>query len=99
MRDYLNRLAIDLRDTRQRLREAEARTSEPIAVVAMSCRFPGGVRTPEDLWELLAEGRDTVSPVPGDRGWETAWPAGTAVPGQGAFLDGAADFDPGFFGI
>ncbi|MFB7383003.1 type I polyketide synthase, partial [Kitasatospora purpeofusca] len=99
MRDYLNRVAIDLRDTRQRLREAEARTSEPIAIVAMSCRFPGGVRTPEDLWELLAEGRDTVSPVPGDRGWETAWPAGTAIPGQGAFLDGAADFDPGFFGI
>ncbi|MEV0191549.1 type I polyketide synthase [Kitasatospora purpeofusca] len=99
MRDYLNRVAIDLRDTRQRLREAEARTSEPIAIVAISCRFPGGVRTPEDLWELLAEGRDTVSPVPGDRGWETAWPAGGAVPGQGAFLDGAADFDPGFFGI
>ncbi|MFJ5920980.1 type I polyketide synthase [Kitasatospora sp. NPDC092948] len=99
MRDYLNRVTIDLRDTRQRLREAEARTSEPIAIVAMSCRFPGGVRTPEDLWDLLAEGRDTVAPVPGDRGWETAWPSGGAVPGQGAFLDGAADFDPEFFGI
>ncbi|GAA1390451.1 hypothetical protein GCM10009639_19290 [Kitasatospora putterlickiae] len=99
MRDYLNRVTIDLRETRQRLREAEARTSEPIAIVAMSCRFPGGVRTPEDLWELLAEGRDTVAPVPGDRGWETAWPSGGAVPGRGAFLDGAADFDPEFFGI
>ncbi|WSU13437.1 type I polyketide synthase [Streptomyces sp. NBC_01116] len=99
MRDYLNRVTIDLRDTRQRLREAEARTSEPIAIVAMSCRFPGGVRTPEDLWELLAGGRDTVAPVPGDRGWETAWPSGGTVPGQGAFLDGAADFDPDFFGI
>ncbi|MFE7558113.1 type I polyketide synthase [Kitasatospora sp. NPDC057500] len=99
MRDYLNRVTIDLRDTRQRLREAEARTSEPIAIVAMSCRFPGGVRTPEDLWELLAEGRDTVAPVPGDRGWEAAWPSGGTVPGRGAFLDGAADFDPEFFGI
>ncbi|WP_422724171.1 type I polyketide synthase [Kitasatospora purpeofusca] len=99
MRDYLNRVIIDLRDTRQRLREAEARTSEPIAIVAMSCRFPGGVRTPEDLWDLLAEGRDTVGPVPGDRGWERAWPSGGTVPGQGAFLDGAADFDPEFFGI
>ncbi|WP_438268018.1 type I polyketide synthase [Kitasatospora purpeofusca] len=99
MRDYLNRVIIDLRDTRQRLREAEARTSEPIAIVAMSCRFPGGVRTPEDLWDLLAEGRDTIGPVPGDRGWESAWPSGGTVPGQGAFLDGAADFDPEFFGI
>ncbi|MGW7580994.1 type I polyketide synthase [Kitasatospora sp. NPDC054768] len=99
MRDYLNRVTIDLRDTRQRLREAEARTGEPIAIVAMSCRFPGGVRTPEDLWELLAEGRDTIAPVPGDRGWETAWPSGGTVPGRGAFLDGAADFDPEFFGI
>ncbi|MGC9443155.1 type I polyketide synthase, partial [Streptomyces sp. WG5] len=99
MRDYLNRVTIDLRDTRQRLREAEARTSEPIAIVSMACRFPGGVRTPEDLWELLAEGRDTVAAVPGDRGWETAWPSGGGVPGQGAFLDGAADFDPEFFGI
>ncbi|MFG2697355.1 type I polyketide synthase, partial [Kitasatospora sp. NPDC048407] len=99
MRDYLNRVTIDLRDTRQRLREAEARTSEPIAIVAMSCRFPGGVRTPEELWELLAEGRDTSAPVPGDRGWERAWPSGGTVPGRGAFLDGAADFDPEFFGI
>ncbi|WP_455768692.1 type I polyketide synthase [Kitasatospora purpeofusca] len=99
MRDYLNRVIIDLRDTRQRLREAEARTSEPIAIVSMSCRFPGGVRTPEDLWELLAEGRDTIGPVPGDRGWESTWPSGGTVPGQGAFLDGAADFDPEFFGI
>ncbi|KIQ66427.1 polyketide synthase [Kitasatospora griseola] len=99
MRDYLNRVTIDLRDTRQRLREAEARLSEPIAIVAMSCRFPGGVRTPEELWELLAEGRDTSAPVPGDRGWERAWPSGGTIPGRGAFLDGAADFDPEFFGI
>nr|WP_103531645.1 type I polyketide synthase [Streptomyces sp. SM11] len=99
MRDYLNRVTIDLRNTRQRLREAEARTSEPIAIVSMACRFPGGVRTPEDLWDLLAEGRDTVAAVPGDRGWETVWPSGGTVPGQGAFLDGAADFDPEFFGI
>ncbi|MEW2313335.1 type I polyketide synthase, partial [Streptomyces sp. NPDC006864] len=99
MRDYLNRVTIDLRNTRQRLREAEARTSEPIAIVSMACRFPGGVRTPEDLWDLLAEGRDTVAAVPGDRGWESVWPSGGTVPGRGAFLEGAADFDPEFFGI
>ncbi|MFJ1792953.1 type I polyketide synthase [Kitasatospora griseola] len=99
MRDYLNRVTIDLRDTRQRLREAEARLREPIAIVAMSCRFPGGVRTPEELWDLVAEGRDTSAPVPGDRGWERAWPSGGTIPGRGAFLDGAADFDPEFFGI
>ncbi|AZK98746.1 polyketide synthase [Streptomyces tsukubensis] len=99
MRDYLNRVTIDLQKTRQRLREAEAATGEPIAIVAMSCRFPGGVRAPEELWELLVAGRDTVTPVPGDRGWERFWPAGGNVPGRGAFIDGAGDFDPGFFGI
>ncbi|MYY12463.1 SDR family NAD(P)-dependent oxidoreductase, partial [Streptomyces sp. SID4919] len=99
MREYLNRVTIDLRETRRRLGEAEARNREPIAIVAMSCRFPGGVRTPEDLWDLLVAGRDTITPVPDDRSWQTAWPAGEGVPGQGAFLDGAADFDPEFFGI
>ncbi|MFD4631738.1 SDR family NAD(P)-dependent oxidoreductase [Streptomyces sp. NPDC058284] len=99
LRDYLNRVTIDLRDTRRRLREAEARGREPIAVVSMSCRFPGGVRTPEELWELLAAGRDTVTGVPGDRGWDTARLTAGGVPCQGAFLDGAADFDAEFFAV
>ncbi|QMU73985.1 SDR family NAD(P)-dependent oxidoreductase [Streptacidiphilus sp. P02-A3a] len=99
MRDYLNRVTIDLQQTRQRLQQAEARAREPIAVVSMSCRFPGGVRTPDDLWELLLAGRDTVTAVPADRGWPTAGLAAGGVPGQGAFIDGAAEFDPEFFGI
>ncbi|MER5495532.1 beta-ketoacyl synthase N-terminal-like domain-containing protein, partial [Streptomyces sp. NPDC002490] len=99
LRDYLNRVTIDLQKTRQQLKQAEADAHEPIAIVAMSCRLPGGVRTPEDLWDLLLAGRDTVTPVPADRGWQAAWPADGQVPGQGAFLDGAGDFDPEFFGI
>ncbi|WP_308013687.1 type I polyketide synthase, partial [Streptomyces beigongshangae] len=99
LRDYLNRVTIDLRDTRRRLREAEDRNREPIAVLSMSCRFPGGVRTPEELWDLLAAGRDTVTGVPGDRGWDTAALTADGVPCRGAFLDGAADFDAGFFAV
>ncbi|WP_329025628.1 type I polyketide synthase [Streptomyces sp. NBC_00690] len=99
LRDYLNRVTIDLQNTRQRLREAVASSHEPIAIVSMSCRFPGGVHTPDELWELLVAGRDTITAVPDDRGWQAAWPAGGDVPGQGAFIDGAGDFDPEFFGI
>jgi len=80
---------------------------EPIAIVAMSCRFPGGVRDPESFWDLLATGTDAISPLPGDRGWDvdvTASDAdlgsgGAVSTGQGGFISGAADFDPGFFGI
>ncbi|MEV6936156.1 SDR family NAD(P)-dependent oxidoreductase, partial [Streptomyces sp. NPDC051132] len=99
LRDYLNRVTIDLRDTRRRLREAESSSREPIAVVSMSCRFPGGVRTPEELWNLLTAGRDAVTGVPGDRGWDTAGLSAGGVPCQGAFLDGAADFDAEFFAV
>ncbi|MFD4685618.1 polyketide synthase, partial [Streptomyces sp. NPDC058461] len=99
LRDYLNRVTIDLRDTRRRLRDTESRTREPIAVLSMSCRFPGGVRTPEDLWDLVAEGRDTVTAVPDDRGWDTDRLTDGGVPCRGAFLDGAADFDAEFFAV
>ncbi|MFJ7212994.1 SDR family NAD(P)-dependent oxidoreductase [Amycolatopsis sp. NPDC098790] len=65
--------------------------AEPIAIVAMSCRFPGGVTSPEDLWRLVAEGADAISGFPADRGW--------TVSGSGGFLYDAAEFDAGFFGI
>uniref|UniRef100_UPI0015F0958A type I polyketide synthase n=1 Tax=Streptomyces sp. WELS2 TaxID=2749435 RepID=UPI0015F0958A len=80
-------------------------SQEPIAVVGMACRFPGGVGSPEDLWRLLVEERDAVSGFPADRGWNPelydADPgrSGHSTVREGGFLDDAAWFDNGFFGI
>ncbi|MEV6118888.1 SDR family NAD(P)-dependent oxidoreductase, partial [Streptomyces sp. NPDC052109] len=72
-----------------------ATADEPIAIVGMACRYPGGVTTPEQLWDLVATGRDAITAFPADRGWDLA---GLPV-GLGGFVAGAGDFDPGFFGI
>src|SRR5271154_2135022 len=82
------------------------RSSEPIAIVGMSCRFPGGVDTPEDLWQMLADGRDVISEFPADRGWDLARlfdpdpdMLHKSYARTGGFVDGVADFDPAFFGV
>ncbi|MFE6872307.1 SDR family NAD(P)-dependent oxidoreductase, partial [Kitasatospora sp. NPDC057692] len=106
LRDFLKRVTTDLHRTRQRLQKIEERDQEPIAIVGMSCRYAGGVRTPEDMWRLVAEGRDAVGPLPGDRAWDVEAmydpdpdAQGKSYVEEGAFLADAYDFDPAFFGI
>ncbi|KJY21240.1 polyketide synthase, partial [Streptomyces sp. NRRL S-444] len=106
LRDYLKRAIADARDARKRLREVEEQAREPIAIVSMACRYPGGVSSPEDLWKLVADGVDTVSDFPDDRHWDVEAlidpdpdSAGTSYTSQGGFVQGAGLFDAGFFGI
>ncbi|MEU5980472.1 beta-ketoacyl synthase N-terminal-like domain-containing protein, partial [Streptomyces sp. NPDC047315] len=91
---------------RREHRDLATAAREPIAVVGMACRYPGGVTTPAELWQLVARGGDAITPFPRDRGWNLdelrgsdADEAGTSYVQLGGFLHDAADFDAEFFGI
>ncbi|GAA3836693.1 hypothetical protein GCM10022226_68330 [Sphaerisporangium flaviroseum] len=105
LRDYLKRVTVELTQTRRRLAEVEDRRHEPVAIIGMACRYPGGGETVEGFWELLRDGRSAVSEVPPSR-WNIddyydpdPQAAGGMYTRHGAFLPDIAGWDAEFFGL
>ncbi|WP_066368500.1 type I polyketide synthase [Herbidospora mongoliensis] len=94
---YLRQATTELRDTREALRETQELAREPIAIVGMACRLPGGVASPEDLWRLVDTKGEGLSGLPADRGWDLGELGGGSR--QAGFVHEAGWFDPAFFGI
>ncbi|MDT0446469.1 type I polyketide synthase [Streptomyces sp. DSM 41886] len=105
LREHLRWATAELTATRRRVRELEEADREPVAVIGMACRLPGGVSTPDDLWRLVADGTDAIGEPPADRGWPDAFydpdgeRTGTSYVRVGGYIDGADRFDAAFFDI
>jgi len=91
---------------RREVQRLTAAAAEPVAIVGMACRFPGGADSPDALWQLLERDGDAIGDLPADRGWDLAAlrrsdpdRPGNTNPPQGGFVYEAAEFDPAFFGI
>ncbi|MDQ0940762.1 type I polyketide synthase [Streptomyces sp. V1I1] len=104
--EYLRRATAELQDLRRQLKETRDRAEEPMAIVGMACRYPGGVTSPDELWNLVTHAEDAVTDFPRDRGWDISGlydpdpdVADKSYVRNGGFISDAAFFDADFFDI